>query len=624
MHAAAVFHRADGAQCYSPDGVSLTIRFQCAAADAAAAELWAGDPHDWAKSGEAWLWRCASYPMRKVGSDGVRDYWEARWTPPYKRARYFFRIRAADGSSWDYGEKGLIPSAPQAAAAPAGDYWNAFVLPYINEADLYRAPAWAAKAVWYEIFPERFMNGDRGNDPTGALPWRRGPVTNHEFFGGDLKGVIRGLDHIAGLGCDGIYLTPIFAAPTVHKYDTEDYLRIDPAFGTEDELRKLVEAAHERGIRVILDAVFNHSGARFKPWLDVLERGEASPYRDWFHIKGFPLFPKGRDTGDTRDANFEGFAFTTRMPKLNTANPELRAYLLDVAERYIREFDIDGWRLDVANEIDHAFWREFRARVKAAKPEAYIVGEIWHDALPWLRGDQYDAVMNYPFGTAIADFMLAKPWAADGKAFARRISAVSFSYPRPVLKAAFNLLDSHDTDRLTTRLGGPEAARRALALLFALPGAPCLYYGTEYAMEGGHDPDCRRCMIWDPTEEELEFAAFTRALVAARKRCGELIADGEPAAAWLEDYPGFVAIGAIADMGGATAADECAQAAGEAGPAAKAAYALVNRDRAPVPEAAWRAALGLAPADQAFDLLSGRALAGELAGGAAAFVEIRG
>lgn len=600
MIGAAVYHRATDAFCYSPDGTSLVIRLQGAVDDIASVQLWAGDPHDWGRRPEAddgtWHWRCTPSPVKKIGTDGVRDFWEVQWTPPYKRARYFFRITFADGSRYDYGEKGLISNGEEGEGSPAGDYWNAFVFPYINDIDVYRAPDWVAGTVWYQIFPERFRNGNPSNDPDGTKSWHRGPVTNHEFYGGDLRGIIEGLDHIAGLGCTGIYLTPIFASPSVHKYDTEDYLTIDPAFGTEEDLRDLVQSCHRRGIRVMLDAVFNHCGKTFGPWLDVVEKGAASRYKDWFHINRFPLFPKGKDTGDSRDANFETFAFTTRMPKLNTSNPEVRKYLLSVAERYIKEFDIDGWRLDVSNEIDHAFWREFRLRVKAAKPDAYIVGEIWHDALPWLRGDQYDAVMNYPFGTAITDFLLAKPWSRGASDFVHRINSISFMYPHTVLRSAFNLLDSHDTDRLVTRMGSRKKTKLALTLLFALPGAPCIYYGTEYALEGGHDPDCRRCMIWEPMPEELEFSRFVVSLIRLRREYWRAFADGLRTYTSDPAYPGLLVM---------TLEHESTRL-----------HVLINRDEKPVSAGVWKGLAGI-PVDTSVRSLleqSGAETAGALPG----------
>jgi len=603
MNGAALFHRASDSMCYSPDGKSLTVRLQAAAGDLVSVELWAGDPHDWARGDSVtWSWRCSPNPVRKVGTDGLRDFWEANWTSPYKRARYYWRLTASDGSRWDYGERGLLPSAVHPTSTPAGEFWNAFVFPYINEVDVYRAPEWVAGTVWYQIFPERFRNGDPTNDPAGTKAWKRGPVTNHEFYGGDLRGIIDGLDHIAGLGCTGIYLTPIFSSPSVHKYDTSDYLAIEPAFGTEADLKELVTECHARGMRIMLDAVFNHAGKEFGPWKDVVEQGAASRYRDWFHIRDFPLFPGGRDSGDTRESNFEGFAFTTKMPKLNTTNPETRSYLFEVAERYVREFGIDGWRLDVSNEIDHAFWREFRRRVKALNPELYIVGEVWHDAMPWLRGDQYDAVMNYPFGAAISDFLLAKTWVQTGKDLVQRIAAIDFAYPKPVVRSAFNLLDSHDTERIRTKFGSIGRVRQALSLLFSLPGAPCVYYGTEYALEGGGDPDNRRCMPWDPQPEELAFTAFLRALIHARQGCWKVVADGERLAACLDGFPGFVAMGAT--LG------------------AQSFVTLVNRDDKPVPERLWRKALEVSDDVPVFDLMGDRNFGGDLGAGELAVLSI--
>ncbi|WP_304226631.1 glycoside hydrolase family 13 protein [Gracilinema caldarium] len=576
MGGAAVYHRATDSFCYSPDGTSLVIRLQCAADDISSIQLWAGDPHDWGRRPEAdggtWHWRCAPTPVEKIGTDGIRDFWEVRWTPPYKRARYFFRITFADGSMYDYGEKGLIKSGAEPEGSPAGDYWNAFVFPYINDVDVYRAPEWVAGTIWYQIFPERFRNGNTANDPAGTKPWQRGHVSNHEFYGGDLRGIIEGLDHIASLGCTGIYLTPIFTSPSVHKYDTEDYLKIDPAFGTEEDLKELVKECHKRGIRLMLDAVFNHCGKTFGPWKDVVEKGEQSRYKDWFHINAFPLFPKGKDTGDSRDANFETFAFTTRMPKFNTTNPEVKEYLLSVAEYYIKECDIDGWRLDVSNEIDHAFWREFRQRVKAAKPDAYIVGEIWHDALPWLRGEQYDAVMNYPFGTAITDYLLTKPWSPTAADLVHRINSISFMYPHTVLRSAFNLLDSHDTDRLVTRMGSREKAKLALTLLFALPGSPCIYYGTEYALEGGHDPDCRRCMIWDPKPDEHAFFRFVASLVKLRREYWQVFGEGKRTYRTDPAHPGLLVINLELEK--------------------TYLHVLINRDEKPVQAETWKALAG--------------------------------
>jgi glycosidase len=561
MNEAAIFHRATEAWCYPLDENTLHLRLQAAAGDVKEIFLLIGDPFYWDRGPEpgqgahaARAWMRGVLPMRKAGSDGVRDFWEARYSPPYRRSRYLFRIHATDGSLWDYGEQGLFPLPSQAGAEGSwrgeSEHWNAFHFPYINPEDVYAAPSWVSGTVWYQIFPDRFRNGHPGQDRPGVLPWAEGPVTNRQSYGGDLAGVAEKLDYLAELGVNGLYLTPIFASPSVHKYDTEDYLRIDPSFGTEENLRRLVDGCHERGMKIVLDAVFNHSGRLFGPWLDVLEKGRASRYASWFSIRSWPLFPSGRDTGDSRESGFATFAFTTGMPRLDTSNPELREYLLGVAERYVRDFGIDGWRLDVAGEVGHEFWRAFRARMKALSPELYLVGEIWHDSMPWLRGDQFDAVMNYPAASAIIDFLVGRHALETARCLEARLAALDFSYPEPVKRSAFNLLDSHDTERVLHRLGEDLGlARLAWLLLFLLPGSPCIYYGSEIGLSGGGDPDNRRCMIWDEARRDRIQYGFMRALVQARRRRWQEISEGARRFLYLEEEPRFLALEISSDGG---------------------------------------------------------------------------
>ncbi len=204
------------------------------------------------------------------------------------------------------------------------------------------------------------------------------------------------------------------------------------------------------------------------------------------------------------------------MPKLNTAHPEVRAYLLDVAEYWTREAEIDGWRLDVANEVDHRFWRAFRDRVKGVNPEALIVGEIWHDAGPWLQGDQFDSVMNYLFRDAVLDFFAAGRIGADR--FDALLTRIRMMYPEPAHFAMFNLLGSHDTERFLTACGG-RLERMRLAVLFQMtyPGMPMIYYGDEVGLRGGPDPDCRRPMVWEEEKQNRELLAHYRKLIALRK-----------------------------------------------------------------------------------------------------------
>lgn len=493
----AVFHRPKSNYAYSYDNETLHIMLQVKKGDMESVELMAGDPFDW-PYGE---WNYVMEPMEKIGSNGLHDFWKAAIKPPFQRMRYGFRL--FDGTeTLFYTERGFYPEAP-------GDINFYFNFPYLNSADVFKAPEWVKDTVWYQIFPDRFANGDYTNDPEGTLPWGSDVPTPDNFFGGDFQGIIDHLGHLENLGVTGIYLTPIFKASSNHKYDTIDYMEIDPQFGDKETLKKMVEECHKRGIRVMLDAVFNHSGFYFGPFQDVLEKGEDSAYKDWFHIRDFPIEPEPHP-------NYATFDFVGTMPKLNTEHPEVKEYLLNVGRYWIEEFDIDGWRLDVANEVDHAFWQDFRKAVKGVKPDVYILGEIWHDAMPWLHGDQFDAVMNYPFTNSALDFFAKN--AINAREFSNSISNVLFMYPSNVNEVAFNLLGSHDTARVLT-VAGNDIRKAKLLYLFQLSfiGTPCIYYGDEFGMIGGEDPGSRACMIWEEEQQDLDLYLYMEYLIKLRR-----------------------------------------------------------------------------------------------------------
>jgi glycosidase len=288
------------------------------------------------------------------------------------------------------------------------------------------------------------------------------------------------------------------------------------------DLKALTAAAHRLNMRVMLDAVFNHAGETHPFWLDLLKNQEHSPYRDYFHIRRFPVrHPESSAISplrlpDARDLDFHAFAWSPRMPKWNTENPAVRTYLLDAAVYWIRECDIDGWRLDVANEVSFDFWKEFSRLVRAEKNDLYILGEIWHDSSNWINSGLFDAVMNYPLEYAVSDCFLRKTITPD--VFTRRLVSSLTRYSDLHNRLSFNLLDSHDTDRALTRAGGDKGAlKNAFTMLFLLPGSPCLYYGTETGMEGGGDPDCRRPMIWDEKRQDQDLRSFFQNLIKFRK-----------------------------------------------------------------------------------------------------------
>lgn len=502
----AIYHRPKNNFAYTYDQDNLHITLQTKKDDVDSVALIYGDPYDW----ENEEWQTKTRDMVKSGSTLRHDYWFVAVTPEFRRMRYGFCCSNASETTF-FTERGFYSNPPTDTA-----YY--FCFPYLNKADVFTAPEWVKDTVWYQIFPERFANGDPSLNTDGTFPWASTDPTSSNFFGGDFQGVIDHLDHLVELGINGIYFTPIFKAHSNHKYDTIDYMEIDPQFGDKETFRRLVDACHERGIRIMLDAVFNHSGFYFPPFQDVLEKQEKSAYKDWFHLWEFPVVPEPK-------ANYDTFGFVGSMPKLNTENPDTKKYLLNVARYWIEEFDIDGWRLDVANEVDHAFWREFRQAVKSVKPDAYILGEIWHDSMPWLQGDQFDAVMNYPFTNGAIDFFARGEMKATN--FAHSITEVLHMYPKNVNEMAFNLLDSHDTPRILTLANG-EKDRVKLLYLFQLSfiGTPCIYYGDEIGMAGGQDPDCRACMVWDETKQDRELFRYVKLLIELRKNNTAFGSDG--------------------------------------------------------------------------------------------------
>lgn len=505
----AVYHRANDNYCYSLNENSLIINIKTGY-DVKSVNIVKGDPFKAGilGGGETWTGDPESIPFKKRLKNQL--WWTTTVSPDYKRLKYYFELNT-ETEKWYYFEDGFVS---QEQFNLEGRSRQCFVMPWMNPSDIAVAPLWVNDTIWYQIFPERFCNGDTSNDPENTLPWReKGSVTNEEFFGGDLKGIINKLDYLKDLGISGIYLTPVNESPTSHKYDTTDYTKIDSHFGTDETMKELVKQAHDKGIRVMLDGVFNHCGELFAPWQDVKEKGQSSEYFDWFMINEWPFDKEG---GSAHKKQYYTFAFYDEMPKLNTNNPKVREYLIGVCENWVREYGVDGIRLDVANEVSHRFCKELRTHLKAINPEIYILGEIWHDAMPWLRGDEFDSVMNYPLGQSIKDFWIDK--SLSNEDFEFTINRCYTGYMQQTNDVLFNLLDSHDTKRLRSNVKNLDEYFQQLAVLLTMPGSPCIYYGTEIAMEGGYDPDCRRCMPWNEIDSGIydERIAIVKSLLRLR------------------------------------------------------------------------------------------------------------
>ena len=409
-------------------------------------------------------------------------------------------------------------------------------------------PDWVQDAIFYQIFPDRFARSQRMPN-LGFEPWDA-PPTYHGFKGGDLYGVAERLDYLSDLGITALYFNPVFASASNHRYHTYDYYNVDSLLGGNDALRYLIDEAHNRDIRVVLDGVFNHASRGFWQFHHVLENGADSPYVDWFYfdpdrLKGsrrWGAYPATGELnalkngeGSLRALGYQAWWDLPALPKLNTDTPAVREFLFGVAEYWIK-FGADGWRLDVPAEIDDDnFWQEFRRHVRSINPEAYIVGEIWHEAHRWLNGDQFDAVMNYLVTAAVLSFcggahvdmnMVNQAGGLkdrvhpemDANGFASEIDRLTNLYSPEITRSQLNLFDSHDMPRFLTCVSNDVASLQlAMLFMFTYPGAPCLYYGDEVGVTGAHDPDCRKGFPWDDSKWNHNLLNYTKAIIALRK-----------------------------------------------------------------------------------------------------------
>ncbi len=497
MNEYALMHIPDSRYCFAVGQKELVIRLRTSKEDRdAQVYLIYAPKYEFHEKREKKL-------MQISYSDRLFDYYELHITLEDVRFAYIFEFHQ-HGDTYYFSEDGLTKEYRFEES-----FYNFFQMPYINSNDCMPVVDWMKDAVFYQIFVERFNIGDMQKDMSYInMDW--GDIPNPKSFaGGDIKGIIEKLDYIRGLGVNVLYLTPIFESISNHKYDIKNYMEIDSRFGCKEDFKKLVEQAHKRGIRIVLDAVFNHCSMQLEQFQDVLKNGKQSPYYDWFIIDG--------DYPTPENVNYECFAACNYMPKLNTANPKTQEFLLEIACYWIREFDIDGWRLDVSDEVSHAFWRRFREVVKKEKPDCVIIGENWHDAYPYLMGDQYDSIMNYSFTKACLDYF-ARGY-IDAKQMAEKLSSNLMRNTKQVNQMMLNLLDTHDTHRFFTEVGRDKnKLLAAIALEVMFPGAPCIYYGTEICMEGGYDPDSRRCFDWDESHWDTNVMEMIRSLTSLRKR----------------------------------------------------------------------------------------------------------
>ncbi len=476
-------------------------------------------------------------PLRLSAKGAAACWWEGEMQIRMLKTNYRFLLLTDEGHCW-LTAAGMLRYTPPDTA----DF---------RILAQYHAPTWVHDTVFYQIFPDRFADGDPSNNvrageyayygrpvlarPWGKLPSQQRGMGGSEFFGGDLWGIIQHLDYLQDLGVNALYLTPIFTAPSNHKYDTVDYRHVDPHFGGDEALIALRRVLDERGMRLMLDLVPNHCSSQH-PWFLTAQADPAAPSAEFF------TFYKHPD-------DYESWHGIHSLPKLNYRSLRLREEMYASEDSIVRHwlkppFRIDGWRVDVANmlarqgesQLEHKVGRGLRRAVKSTAPHAYLIGENFFDGSPQLQGDELDAVMNYrgfsvPLQQWLVGFDASLAWRPGMQepvilptaALADQWRAFMAAIPWQIATQQFNLLDSHDTRRIQTVVGGDEMlARIAVALLFTFPGTPSVYYGDEIGMEGGNDPDSRRCMIWDEQAWNSGRRAFYQELIHLRRSSAAL------------------------------------------------------------------------------------------------------
>ncbi|MDE6185670.1 MAG: glycoside hydrolase family 13 protein, partial [Lachnospiraceae bacterium] len=382
---------------------------------------------------------------------------------------------------------------------------------YILRSEVIKLPEWFLHAVVYNIFPDSFADGPATlSGKMKELPSPDGTVSR-SHLGGTIKGILENLDYIQSLGANCLYLNPIFKAEEYHKYDIVDYFHVDPCLGSDEDFLALTTQLHQRGMHIIIDGVFNHCSWHFPMFEDVVINGEASIYKDWFYDL---IFPVCRPEAEAEAPSYACFAYERKMPKLNTSNPQVQEYFAHVGQYWIEKFHVDGWRLDVANEVDKNFWRRFRASVRQANPEAVLIGEVWGNAEVWLKGDMFDSVMNYDFRKHCRDFFAQKK--TDAGTFAFAMTDMLLRYPFQVSCGQLNLLDSHDVSRFYSLCGKDDDAWQAAFLCLCLmPGVPSIFYGDEKRISGFKENEYRKQMPWHEAHEDLN--AFVQNVIRIRK-----------------------------------------------------------------------------------------------------------
>lgn len=454
--------------------------------------------------------------MEVVRSDNLFDYYETVIELEIPNMQYLFKINMKNGKYLYFYDCGMSEDYDFNTG-----YLTGFRLPFVNKNDVVFQNERFKGDVVYQIFPDRFKKCETGEIDksyvnrtwdTNDLKWNKDDK-RQAFLGGDLIGIKEKLPYLKDLGIDAIYLTPVTESSSNHKYNISNYFKIDEMFGGNKAYKELVEEAHKLGIKIIMDLVYNHSDNRHPFFLDVLKNGKKSPYYDYYCMVDKQLKANGM--------MYHSFCDVKDMPKWNTNNPKVQEYLTSVALYFKQEYGVDGFRLDVANEVSHDFWIYFKNALKKVDKDIFIIGENWDYAHEFLNNNQFESVMNYQFYLAMWEYFIWKKYGLEE--FSNRINWLLNRYKLNNAKMMLNLLDSHDTPRFYNYLDGNiDKYLCAETILISYIGLPMIYYGNEIFMKGEGDPYNRRGMEWDSKYFDSKEHQMFKDIVHLRKKLNAL------------------------------------------------------------------------------------------------------
>lgn len=507
MNKYAIYHRVDSEYAYGLDEKTLVLKLRTEKDNLKKVEVYFVDKYKYLFSKEKVY---SIEEMNVMAKNDLYDYYEVEIKFDMISMGYFFKLESENELAYYGNYKFFDKIEKKEDICYIPDF---FTMPVLDKQDIFIVPSWTDEAVVYQIFPERFYRGDLYEKENNYKDWYK-DVEMGSYHGGNLQGIIDKLSYIKELGANTIYLNPVFKADYEHKYVTENYFEIDPCFGDNEKMKELVKKAHSMDIRIVFDAVFSSSGQKHFAFKDILENQEKSEYKDWYKLNYFPVSTEDSDS-------FKSFAYIPLLPKFNYESNKMQSHLLDILKYWIKEYDIDGWRLDVGDEIPHSFWKKARKEVKNLKKDVVLVGEVWYDSRPWLVGDEFDSVMNYTFFGAVLNFIGKQKITAEE--FIGQINRTRALYKKNCVKFMWNLIDSHDTARfLTEAKGDKDRLRLAATVQFTSVGAPTVYYGDEVGLDGGNDPYNRKPMLWSERQDS-ELLNYYKILSKIRKENKVLI-----------------------------------------------------------------------------------------------------